>query len=149
MRAFDHDFVNELMTKLGRLKPDSKPRWGGMTSGQLITHLVTTVRYSMGQGGDIPFAGNWFTVHVIGPLVIHGLVPIPKNVKAPAGLLQPSEPIQTDLETLHAVLERYLNLVQSGELTPKPHPIFGDIGIDGWAKMHVRHFNHHLKQFGL
>ncbi|MBI4558849.1 MAG: DUF1569 domain-containing protein [Candidatus Hydrogenedentes bacterium] len=32
-------------------------------------------------------------------------------------------------------------------MQPEPHPYFGDIGIDGWSKLHVRHFEHHLRQF--
>ncbi len=46
-------------------------------------------------------------------------------------------------------MEEYLAAVETGELRPAPHTLFGDIGIDGWARLHVRHFEHHLKQFGL
>jgi len=53
------------------------------------------------------------------------------------------------IETLHATMLDYLNLVQTGELQTEPHPLFGDIGVDGWAAVHVRHFEHHLRQFRL
>ncbi|MBI4558851.1 MAG: DUF1569 domain-containing protein, partial [Candidatus Hydrogenedentes bacterium] len=41
----------------------------------------------------------------------------------------------------------YLAAVATGDMQPEPHPYFGDIGIDGWSKLHVRHFEHHLRQF--
>jgi hypothetical protein len=30
-----------------------------------------------------------------------------------------------------------------------PHPFFGDFGPEGWAKLHVIHCDHHLRQFGV
>ena len=51
--------------------------------------------------------------------------------------------------SLAALLDEYLALVQSGELKTGLHPVFGDIGIDGWARVHVLHFEHHCRQFGL
>lgn len=149
MRTFDHDYANEVIARLGRLKPDARPQWGTMSRDQMIGHLAYSVRYSMGKGAEIPFVGNWFTKNIVAPLLLNGWLPIPKNLKDPrldkfiAG--QPT----ADSETLHAVLETYLDWVQSGEFTPRDHPAFGAIGVDGWAKMHMVHFEHHLKQFGV
>jgi hypothetical protein len=147
MRSLDHDYVTELIARLGRLRPDTKPAWGSLTPDRMVGHLTATVRYSMGRGSSLRTSGNWFLRHIVGPLVINGIVRVPRNVKTPARDNQdfPSG----DAETLHAVLEEYLTLVQSDELQPAPHPAFGDIGVDGWAKMHVVHFEHHLRQFGL
>lgn len=148
MRAFDHDYVNELVARLGALQPDARPAWGTLTPDQMVGHLIETVRYTMGREPDVPFVGNWFMRTVVGPLIMNGIIPIPKNVKAPRP--NPNAPWPTgDVETLHAALEDYLNLAQTGDLHPPYHPVFGEIGVDGWAKMHVRHFEHHLKQFVL
>ena len=35
------------------------------------------------------------------------------------------------------------------ELVTGLHPVFGDIGVDGWDRLHVRHFEHHFTQFGV
>ncbi len=89
------------------------------------------------------------TRRVAGPLILQGLLPIPKNVRAPRRAVPTSGiHLQDDLETLQALLEEYLQLVQADELTCPPHPLFGDIGVDGWARFHVVHFEHHLRQFG-
>ncbi|MCP4642348.1 MAG: DUF1569 domain-containing protein [bacterium] len=151
MRSFDHDVAVEFTDRLGRVANDARPAWGSLTPAGMVRHLSDTVRYSMGKAGSAPFYGNWFSRHVIGPLIIHGILRMPKNVKLPEGAPQPETPgpLESELETLHAVLEEYLSQVQSGEFTPAIHPYFGEIGIDGWSKLHVVHFEHHLKQYGL
>ncbi|NUM54833.1 MAG: DUF1569 domain-containing protein [Candidatus Hydrogenedentes bacterium] len=148
MRTFDHDYVNDIIARLNRIKPGAKPVWGTMTPEQMIGHLAFWVRYSMGKGEALPFAGNWLTRNVIGPLTLSGWLPVPRNLKVESKLSVP-QPVPADTETFHAVLETYLELVQSGEIKPHAHPFFGDIGIDGWARMHVVHFEHHLRQFGV
>lgn len=145
---FDRDYARNVMDRLSRLPHDRAPRWGRMRAPELVPHLTHTLRYSMGRRGDLPFKGNWFTRRVVGPLVLSGFMPIPRNVNLP----QPERPPEREngsLETLHAVVDDYLAAVETGALHPAPHVLFGDIGVDGWARLHVLHFEHHLKQFDL
>ncbi len=148
MRIFDHDYASEVINRLNRIKPAAKPQWGTMSSAQMIGHLAFWVKYSTGKGDELPFAGNWVTRRIVGPITLTGWLPVPRNLKLERRVAVQNPP-PADTETLHAVLETYLGLVQSGELTPYRHPLFGDIGVDGWARMHVVHFEHHLKQFGV
>ena len=148
MRSFDHDYVNDVIERLGRIEPNAKPAWGTLTPQGMIRHLVEAVRYSMGKGPKIAYTGNWFVRRVIAPLIINGILKIPKNIKAPPFRDPNRPPIPPDdLETFHALLEEYLALIQADELEPEVHPGFGDIGVDGWAKLHVVHFEHHMRQF--
>jgi hypothetical protein len=146
----DHDYARLLLSRLERLDADARPAWGAMTPAQMAHHLAQTVRTSMGDCPPPPFTGNWLTRRVIGPLVMNGMLPIPKNVKA-AGFEESAEPAPNRLELapLRDALAEYLRRAEIDELQPAGHPVFGDIGVDGWARMHVRHFEHHLKQFGL
>ncbi|HNR35856.1 MAG TPA: DUF1569 domain-containing protein [Candidatus Hydrogenedentes bacterium] len=146
MISFDHDYVEEAVARLKKLRADSPPAWGRMTSGEMLEHLADTVRYSMGRLGRLPDKSNWFLRNVIYPLLAHGIIRIPRNASGP---VYPKYAQRGDLETLHAVLEEYLALVQAGELEPMPHPLFGPIGVDGWAVMHGLHFEHHMRQFGV
>lgn len=146
MRDFDHDYVEEAIGRLKQLKAGASPAWGKMTPEQMIEHLANSVRYSMGRLGDVPDKSNWLLRRIVAPLIMRGVIRIPKNIR---GSDFPKRPYRDDLETLHAVLEEYLAVVQAGELEPKPHPGFGDIGVDGWAAMHYLHFEHHLRQFGV
>ena len=149
MQHLDGDYVNALIARLGSIPEDAVPQWGELRRDTLMEHLVFAMRLSMGRTNGMPFVGSWFTKFVAGPLVLHGWVPIPKNVKLPRreGQPEPKTREPGDLETLHALLEEYLNLVQADELDPAPHPVFGDLGVDGWDRLHVLHFEHHLRQF--
>lgn len=147
MRSFDHDYVDEVIARLEKIPADAKPAWGTMDKTRLIGHLILVVRFSMGRFGKAPDQSTWVTRNVLRPLLMLGIVRIPKNVKVKGASRQPDGIV--DLETLHAVLEEYLQLVQADELVPPPHPMFGELGVDGWAWMHYRHFEHHLKQFGV
>jgi hypothetical protein len=141
----DHDYVERLIKSLGRIKPEARPAWGKLTPAGMVQHLADTIRYSMGRAGDLPNASTWLSRRIAAPLILHGILRIPKNIKG----FDYSVPMPAaDIESLHAVLDEYLALVQAGELDPKPHPFFGDIGVDGWARLHVIHFEHHLRQFG-
>ena len=88
-----------------------------------------------------------FRTHQTGALLAY-LACHPRNEHSREVLIDILWP-DADTETLHAVLETYLELVQAGELVPRAHPVFGDIGVDGWANLHIAHFEHHLKQFGV
>lgn len=145
---FDLDFVEDVMLRLETLRPDSAPLWGALSPEGMKSHLIVSLRYAMGQYGASPQSGNWFTRMVLGRLILWGVVPFPRNVRLPFPSREGEAP-PGDLESLHAVLEEYLELVQAGALAPPPHPVFGDLGIDGWARFHVQHFDHHLKQFDL
>lgn len=151
MRHLDGDFLDELMARLSGLDPEAVPQWGRLRGRTLLEHFVWAVRHSMGRSRKVPFVGNWFTVHVAGPLFMRAWVPVPHHLQLPKALrAQGIELLEPgDLETLHALLEEYLNLVQADELEPAWHPVFGNIGVDGWDRVHVRHFEYHLRQFGL
>ncbi len=151
MQEFDAEYGRRLTERLRKIAPDAQPGWGSMSRDALFEHLIWILRHSMGRSHQVPYSGNWFSCHVIGPLVVGGWLPIPKNLQFPKHLRQQGitgrEP--GDLETLEGLIEEYLNLIQADELRPAPHPFFGAIGVDGWARLHVRHFEHHCRQFGV
>ena len=150
MQHFDIDFVNDVLKRLEKLPPSAQPRWGELRRDTLIEHFIWVIRHAMGRSRQVPYFGNWFTCRIVGPLYLRGWLPTPKNLKFPKRLAAQGvtgrEP--GDLIALRALLEEYLNLAQADELTPAPHPIFGNIGVDGWDRLHVRHFRYHLDQFG-
>jgi hypothetical protein len=151
MQEFDAEYGRRVIERLREIAPDAQPEWGSMSRDALFEHLVWALRHSMGRSHQVPYSGNWVSSHLIGPLVVGGWLPIPKNLRFPKHLRQQGITGREsgDLETLEGLMEEYLNLIQADELQPAPHPFFGAIGVDGWARMHVRHFEHHCRQFGV
>lgn len=146
-RDFDRDFAAEVIDRLATLPPDRVPNWGVMKANELIPHLTHSMLWSMGRREAPAFVGNAITKYILWPAFRTGLLSIPKNVKIPIrdGALNPND----SLDDLKQALDDYLREAELGALKTSPHPLFGDIGIDGWALLHVRHFDHHFKQFNL
>jgi len=151
MPHMDSTYVNQAILRLKKIPDDATPKWGKLRKDSLICHLIWALKHSMDRSKQVPIMSNFFTAKIIAPLVLNGIVPIPKNVKLPKSVRNGGATMQEpgDMETLQALLEEYIALVQADELKTAHHPAFGDIGVDGWDKMHVRHFEHHFKQFGV
>jgi hypothetical protein len=146
-RDFDRDFAEEIMSRLKKLPADRAPKWGAMSAGELVPHLTHSILWSMGRREAPPFIGSWITRRLVWPAFAHGWLSIPKNVKIP---IREGSANETDtLDDLHQALTDYLDAVETGALEPAQHSLFGDIGVDGWARLHVAHFEHHFKQFDL
>lgn len=151
MMEFDRDYAARLLRRLESIPEDAAPRWGTLRKDTLIEHLVWSLKHAMGRSSKVPYFGNAFFRWVVRPLALSGYMPIKKNLGLPKYLtaqgIEGREP--GDLETLQALLEEYLELVQAGELTPAYHPVFGPLSVDEWARAHVLHFEHHCKQFNV
>jgi hydroxymethylglutaryl-CoA reductase len=146
LRPLDRKYKESLIHRLERLTPESKPRWGKMSGADLIPHLAVVMRYSMAQH-EPAYAGNWFTRHVVRRIMMSGLASFPKGVKVK--LPDPRQEPVRDIAGLSGLVDEFLDALDAGKLGTNPHPFFGEIGADGWARFHRKHFEHHLKQFGL
>lgn len=151
MPAFDHHFAEHLLERAARIAPDAQPQWGTMSRNRMFGHLYDIFEYCMGNMGEAPDKSTFKTRVIFRPLILSGIVKIPKNVKVPPGKGDGPKMFEreTELDELRAKMEEYLAKCQAGELDPPRHPFFGDLGVDGWAKFHVRHMDHHMRQFGV
>jgi len=149
MQHFDSDYGEQLIERIRQIPEDATPLWGKMHRKDLIEHFIWVLHHAMGRSTQVPDFSNWFSRSVLKWLAMSGFLPIPKNLQLPTQLTSRGVTSQEpgDLEDLQAIIEEYLHLVQADELEPAPHPLFGPLDVDGWDKLHVRHFEHHLKQF--
>lgn len=151
VKPLDATFGADVVRRCRGLSTGQKPLWGVLTADELVPHLIGTVRYSMGELPQAGFYGNWFTQNILPPLVYTiGMGP-PKNLKSLDTQGNRVEAVSSpgDCDTLQAVIEAFIEGCGKRSFSPARHPFFGHIGFDGWARIHVLHFKHHLKQFGL
>ena len=150
-KRMDRAQADEIVRRLSALKSDATPRWGTSTATQILGHLTDTVRYTMGDGLDLPFKGSWKTRNVYKPLLINQIVPIPHNVRIPSRDGQPRRDAFRDgtLDELKWALDEYLRGVDAGKWGERMHPFFGLLKPVQWRKFHCAHFEHHLTQFGV
>jgi len=150
MTHFDHDFAELVHDRAGRIAPDGRPLWGKMSRDQMFAHLCGVFEYCMGRRGVMPDRSSFYSRNILGPLIVNGIIKIPKNVKVPRPREDRDKPLpECSLDTLKTTMGEYMAKTQAGELDPPRHPFFGELGVDGWAKFNTRHIDHHMRQFGV
>jgi len=150
MAQLDEKMAARVRTALRDLPPGTQPQWGSMTPAQLYHHLTGVLRYSMGEGPEMPDRSTWRN-RLFRPLVLHGVIKIPRNVRVPKpkGVKERPAPQDGTFEECDAALNAWLARRQAGTLPVVPHPFFGPLDGGQWARFHAQHFRHHLTQFGV
>jgi len=146
LRAFDRAFVDEAMTEFEALDPDQSPEWGSMRPPQMYAHLAMAVRYGLGKEDLVPDEGNFFVRRILSPILVSGIMKLPKGVAKPK--MYDAQAPQAAVDELRVEIEELLARVEDGSFDPPPHSMLGDLGPAGWCKLHIIHFEHHLRQFG-
>ena len=137
---------NELVVRLGRLNPESKPLWGKMNCPQMLAHLADGFRMTLGDLEPKPRGGP-LSFPPIRKLIIYWL-PFPKSAPtAPELITRPTEGIERESKSVIELLHR---IAESSDRTAWPdHPAFGKLSAQDWGVLGYRHMDHHLRQFGV
>jgi hypothetical protein len=136
---------DELRARLGRLTPGSMPRWGRMTAPQMVAHLADSARMAL---GDLPVAPKRVPLRYppLKQLCIYCL-PIPKSVPTAPELIQRSPgDWEHEVNAAGALLER---IASPPDGRRPDHPVFGRLSEQAWGVLVYRHYDHHLRQFGV
>ena len=143
---FDESLRDEILRRVGRVTAESKPLWGKMNAEQMLGHLVASSKMALGElvakqkKLPIRFAP-------LRQLVVYWM-PWPKGSPTAPELLV-SDPVS--IERSKEELARLIALLgaRAKEKAWPEHPAFGKLGRRGWGVLAWRHFDHHLRQFGV
>lgn len=144
---FDRETRQELMQRLSALTPASRRRFGKMTVGQMVCHLVDSLQVELGQK-PAAYKPSPLALPPLRRLAIY-IVPWPKGKAktAPEMLVtQPGE-LAADVERLKGLLDEAVARGASGNWAT--HPAFGKLSGKDYGVLIYKHFNHHLEQFGV
>jgi Protein of unknown function (DUF1569) len=136
-----------ILTRLDRLTPDATARWGRMTPTQMLTHVADAVRMALGdlpvQAKSVPIAQTWLARK----LFIY-VIPFPKNAPTAKELIaRRSDHFEQEREQLRVLVARLDPASGAGRAAR--HPIFGAMTEGDWGALGYKHFDHHLRQFGV
>lgn len=136
-----------IIERLRRLGPAAARRWGKMSAGQMIAHLTDQMTHTLGHV-DARQQKGWRRNALIKYLAIY-VVPWPKGrIKGPADafVTQPAD-WDRDLERLVGYVEEFG--AKPDEHAFPPHAMFGQMTRKDWGAFCWKHFDHHLRQFGV
>jgi len=139
---------DSLAQRFAELEPGTQRQWGKMDSAQMLRHCSIALGDLL---GDRPVK-QLFLGKLITPLIrghIFGEKPFRHN--------SPTDPLYVvsgswDFETERARLATSIDrVVQRGtaKTDGMVHPFFGRLSGDQWGRLIYKHFDHHLRQFGV
>ncbi len=139
---------DEVINRIDELHPNSKPMWGKMSVAQMLAHCVVPTKIS---NGDIErrqtllgrLFGNIAKKQMMeAPEMKRGL-PTDRTfvVKHSPDFYESQAALKEEIEKLYAT--------DKAALVHRRHPFFGKLSVDEWGILTYKHFDHHLKQFGV
>lgn len=137
----------DLFARLERLDPSQAPLWGRMTAPSMLAHLCDQMRMPFNDSPSARIPGVPRQL-VMRQLILYFL-PWPK------GTIQgPPEAFHTepghwsdDLATVKKLVEQFVNAPPDRHWPDQPN--FGRMSRRDWGVFCYRHFDHHLRQFGV
>jgi hypothetical protein len=145
---FERDTVAEVSVRIDKLQPASQRQWGKMDVAQMLAHCSGTMDMASGRV-NIPRV-------LIGRLIGGFMKPIYVNEK-PFGKNAPTDKTLVIADSRDFFREqeqlklKVLQFHEGGEAkcTRYPHPFFGALTPQEWARGSYKHLDHHLRQFGV
>ena len=137
---------SEILERLQSLRPETPPIWGENSASQIVCHLCDQLRIAY---AEIP------TEKARGPLrfwpinaLVVSVLPWPKGAPTPheAWTTAPKS-WDEDLRTSAQLIEAFARKNRNGRWPD--HPLFGRMSGSRWGVLSYRHFDHHLRQFGV
>lgn len=148
MRTFlQPDDRARTIERLWSLTPDAPRLWGTMSAPQMIAHLRDQMKHTLGLAEAKQIA-SWQRNRLFRYLAIY-VMPWPKGrIKGPpdAFVTQPGH-WEDDLAELVGYIEEFAGCHDRVDLPP--HARLGPMSRDDWGAFCWKHFDHHLRQFGV
>ena len=147
--VFEPAVTEQLIERVNRLTPDTRPEWGKMNVGQMLAHCNVVYDQTFGDMSGRPNRFmRWIMSKAIKPTVV-GPKPYPKNSPTTSAFVITDE---RDFDLEQAKLIGHLREVvkQGGnKFEGREAYSFGPMTTDEWSVLFYKHLDHHLRQFGV
>jgi len=141
--------ASRFVESIERIRSSTQRQWGTMEPSQLFRHLRRSIELSL---GEVPPEGkpNFLIRTVVRWLVFESALPWGKCMKAPS-VFFPDDHSTMDEERalLRQAIARFTAAVEEAPQRVVTGGQFGPMPMSYWTRVHGRHFEHHLKQYGV
>lgn len=146
---FEASRLEEVKRRLRHLQPDSKREWGQMTPAQMLAHCSVSIEVTMGQIRP----PRMLIGRIIGPAIKRVALregePMRRNSPtALVFLVKDDRNFATERDRLSGLIDQFA-AAGPACCTGHPHSFFGRLTPDEWGVLMYKHFDHHLRQFGV
>lgn len=145
---FNPDDNREIILRIEKLTPDTKPLWGKMNASQMLSHCQAPIDVAF---GNLKLKPNFFLL-MLGRIY--------KNKILAAKGFKKDSPTAPDFirngdydfeDSKAKLIERIKTFADEDPKAIKinKHPFFGKMTEEEWDNLQWKHLNHHLRQFGV
>ena len=140
----------QIISRLDTLTESTERKWGSMKVNEMLAHMNDAHKIALGMKG----AGdksNLYSHYVVFNVAVYLLPQWPQGEKTAPELNQrdkgtKARDFYTELEFLKKMIDIF---GEREESKLHPHPMFGKLNKKQWADLLTKHFDHHLRQFGV
>lgn len=146
---FNSNDVQELIDRINKITPQSRPLWGKMNAAQLMAHFTAPLKMAHGEiKGKRGLISLLFGKSSKKKFVKPG-VDFLKNLPTDPNFIFPNE-LQFEAEKTKLIdkLNDFCSKGPAG-ISKDPHSFFGPMTPGELDIIQYKHFDHHLKQFGV
>lgn len=149
-KFFERASLPAYRARIMSLRPNSERRWGKMDATEMMAHLRRSLELSLNEIEGIEDKSNLFTRTVMRWLAFH-VLPWPKGKLKSPPMFFPEfhETFETEREKLLEAMERFIDELEADPEQTGLSPFFGPVTLHYYRRMHGKHMDHHLRQFGV
>lgn len=138
----------EVLKRLENLQPDAVRQWGKMDVAQMLAHLNAFLETALDKNPQ----RRMLLGRIIGKFFVNRYVSekqFSKNgVTGKNYIFAHTQDFEREkVKAIRLIREFHENGPQ--KCTKTPHPFFGYLAPDEWSVAQWKHFDHHLRQFGV
>ncbi len=145
---FEPQTANETLQRINKLTPDTKGLWGKMSVSQMMAHVQAVLALGTGERTEKPtligrLMGPWIKKNILSDKPFKHSLPT-----GPSFIMKEEKQFEAEQQKLLASYHLFINN-GTAAAEGRRHPLFGVMTADEWGFSQWKHFDHHLKQFGV
>ena len=144
-RLHDASYRSAIQARIRQLRPDSQRRWGRMSVGQMLWHVNEAMETALGRV-QLPLEKVPLPRPLMKFIVIN--IPWPKGAPTlPKWVAGKEYDFAVERERCLRLVDELANRRLDDQWPSSP--MLGRMSGTDVTRLHAKHLNHHLKQFGV
>lgn len=143
-KVHDSDVRVSLKQRVQSLRPDSPRQWGKMTVDQMLWHVNVPMKESLGEYST-PAVKAKIPLKMLRWLVLNA--PWPRGAPTRPDLVAKTHyDFEQERSKCVELLDRFVARDINGKFPNSA--LLGEMSGTHWSRLHAKHVDHHLRQFG-
>ena len=145
---YNQNDVQQILNRIEKLSSSTQRQWGKMNVEQMLSHLNAFLETAL----DLNSPKRLFIGRILGSYFKSRYI---RNKQFSKNSPTHKNYIFTDIRNFENEKAKSVQLIKQfidggkSKCTLKPHPFFGKLTPEEWAIAQWKHFDHHLRQFGV